>query len=386
MSNLILLRLFERLPLLAGVCAVPSEWHHHLGADCFRSLPTGYLVNTRRTARWVPCRHAQRSCRRLHRIDEDADGRLIAYAQPGEACPHFEITAADRLVWRIDLPAMLADIASTLTLDGPPEAVAPTCWRLGTATKRRIPVFVSLATSVVGHAQNVAFVAAQKHERPVFFVPTASAALQPVDTALAMASGRLGVLADFLELDRKNRLAATLELAERWRDLDREPARVLEKLPLPAGATWAHLVVTLLTNGKINIAHRTGSPERSYSRAELGFENKAGAETEAWRALDFAAHHGCIPITLTPGKRDDSTRNRMRSIASGLQQVVNLPTAGFEKATSPFHETPGCVPVLGYWPLFKLRPQSARFTPPVGNYPVPVLDLAADPDEPPDSD
>jgi hypothetical protein len=115
MSNLILLRLFERLPLLAGVCAVPSEWHHHLGADCFRSLPTGYLVNTRRTARWVPCRHAQRSCRRLHRIDEDADGRLIAYAQPGEACPHFEITAADRLVWRIDLPAMLADIASTLT-------------------------------------------------------------------------------------------------------------------------------------------------------------------------------------------------------------------------------------------------------------------------------
>ena len=384
MSNALLFRLLERLPVLAEVYAVPAEWLHHLGQDCFSSLPTGYLVNTRRAARWVPCRHAQRSCRRLHRIDESSDGRLIAYAQPGETCPHFEITASDRLVWRIDLHSVLADIASTLTLDGPSEAVAPTCWRLGTATKRRIPVFVSLATSVAGHAQNVAWVAAQKHERPVFFVPTANDALQPVDTALTLAGGRLGVLADFLEIDRKNRLVATLELAERWRDLDREPSRLLEKLPLPTGATWAHLVVTLLTNGKINIAHRTGSPERSYTRAELGFENKAGAETEAWRALDFAAQHGCIPITQKEGKRDDSTRNRMRSIASGLQQVVNLPTAGFEKATSPFHETPGCVPVLGYWPLFKLRPQSARFTPPVGNYPAPVLDLPADPDEPTD--
>ncbi|MCS6245808.1 MAG: hypothetical protein H2172_18420 [Opitutus sp.] len=386
MSNALLFRLLERLPVLAEVCAVPSEWLHHLGQDCFSSLPTGYLVNTRRAARWVPCRHAQRSCRRLHRIDEAGDGRLFAYAQPGEACPHFEITAADRLVWRIDLPTVLADIASTLTLDGPPEAVAPTCWRLGTATKRRIPVFVSLATSVVGHAQNVAFVAAQKHERPVFFVPTASAALHPVDTALTMSGGRLGVLADFLEMDRKNRLFATLELAERWHDLDREPARVLEKLPLPIGATWAHLVVTLLTNGKINIAHRSGSPERSYTRAELGFENKAGAETEAWQLLDFAAQHGCIPITPKAGKRDDTARNRMREIAAGFERVLVLPKNGFEKATSPFHETPGCVPVPGYWPLFKLRPQSARFTPPVGNYPVPALDLTADPDEPPDSD
>ncbi|HSI15932.1 MAG TPA: hypothetical protein VK961_28040, partial [Chthoniobacter sp.] len=78
----------------------------------------------------------------------------------------------------------MAELAVALTLEGPSEVLTPTLWRIGTVTKLHVPIFLSFARTVSDHVQNVAFVAARRPERPVFFVPSASSALQPVDDAL----------------------------------------------------------------------------------------------------------------------------------------------------------------------------------------------------------
>jgi hypothetical protein len=378
MPSPLLPKLFNRLPDLADLHAVPAEWHSHLGTDCFVGLPRAYFLNTREPAGSVPCKNESRSCRRHHRVEE-VNEHLVAYCQRGQHCPPFKITTDERLAWRLDLPALFADIASTLTLNGPAECIAPACWRIGTATKRHVPIFFSFALTVPRHVQNVAFVAAQKHERPVFFVPTADAALQPVAESLRACGGRLGVLADFLELDRKGRLTATLELSERWPDLDREPERSTEKLPLSAGATWAQLVVTLLDNGKINISHTSGDPQRTYTRAELKFETQAGTATEDWTMLEVIADHGCIPIRpQSAGKRDDDAYNRVKGITAKLKRVLPLEGQAFKKSDTPLQGNRTRSQITGYWPFLKIRREADRKMFNLGNYPTDPDDLVGD--------
>ncbi|MEZ0216322.1 MAG: hypothetical protein ACAH89_04265 [Rariglobus sp.] len=345
---------------MADLAAVPSEWHGHLGADCFRALPSFTFLNTREAAGTVPCRHRTRSCRRHHRIEEEDDGRLVARPPRDSGCRPFAITPEERLVWRIDLPGLMAELAVALTLEGPSEVLTPTLWRIGTVTKLHVPIFLSFARTVSDHVQNVAFVAARRPERPVFFVPSASSALQPVDDALKACGGRLGVLGDFVAPDPKGGLTAILELSERWSDLEREPERATRKLRLPEGADWKHLVVTLLDNGNISISHREGSPNATYTRRELGFESQHGRESKDWLTFQAAVHVGYIPEPSVGTDRDEDTRSRVRSITKKLAAVTGIEGTAFALGDGAEHAPRRRNAGRGYWPLFKLRAESDR--------------------------
>ena len=372
-------RFLDRLPFVADLAAVPSEWHGHLGADCFRSLPGCVFHNTHEAAGTVPCKQPTRSCRRHHRIEEADDGRLVACPQRGADCRPFTIMPEERLVWRLDLPGFMAELAAALTLEGPAESLTPTLWRIGTATKLHVPVLFSLARSASDHVQNVNFVAVRRLERPVFFVPTANSALQPVADALKTCSGRLGVIGDFIAPDPKGGFSATLELSECWSDLAREPVRAAAKLPLPTGATWEQFVVTLLANSKINISHTSGDPQRTYTRAELKFETQAGGDTEDWTMLEVIADHGCIPIRpQSAGKRDDDAYNRVKGITAKLQRVLPLTGQAFKKSDTPLHGSRSRARLTGYWPLLKIRREADRKKFNSGNYPTDPDDLVGD--------
>lgn len=353
-------RFLDRLPFVADLAAVPSEWHGHLGADCFRLLPGCVFHNTHEAAGTVPCKQPTRSCRRHHRIEEEDDGRLVACPQRGADCRPFTITPEERLVWRIDLPGLMAELAAALTLEGPAESLTPTLWRIGTATKFKVPIFISFAPKVSDHVQNVAFVAARRPERPVFFVPCASSALQPVDDALKACGGRLGVLADFAAPDPKGGFSATLELSENWSDLEREPDRAIRKLRLPEGADWKHLVVTLLDNDHIAISRHTGSPKAEFTPRELGFQSQHGRESKDWRTFQTAAHVGCIHEPATGAERDEDTRSRVKSITKKLAAVTGIEGTAFALHDGPTHGSRRRNAGRGYWPLFKFRTQSDR--------------------------
>jgi hypothetical protein len=353
-------KFLERLPLVADLAAVPSEWHGHLGAECFRGLPACVFHNTREAAGTVPCKQPTRSCRRHHRIEEEDDGRLVACPPRGSVCKPFDITPEDRLVWRIDLPGLMAELAAALTLEGPPESLTPSLWRIGTVTKLHVPIFLSFARTVSEHVQNVAFVAARRLERPVLFVPTANSALQPVADSLKACGGRLGVLGDFIAPDPKGGLIATLELSERWSDLEREPGRALRKLRLPEGTDWKHLVVTLLDNDHIAISHHTGSPKAEFTPRELGFESQHGKPSKDWRTFQAAARIGYIPEPASGTERDEDTRSRVKSITKKLAAVTGIEGTAFALRDSPEDGPRRRNAGRGYWPLFKFRTQSDR--------------------------
>lgn len=372
-------RFLEHLPSVADLVAVPSEWRGHLGADCFRALPACVFRNTHEAAGTVPCRHTVRSCRRHHRIEEEEDGRLVACPPRGADCRPFAITPEERLVWRLDLPGFMTELAAAFTLEGTPESLTPTLWRIGTATKLHVPIFFSFARTVPEHVQNVAFVAARRPERPVFFVPTSGSAFQPVDDALKACGGRLGVLGDFIAPDPKGGLQAILELSERWRDLEREPERAVGKLPIPSGAGWTQFIVTLMNNGRINVSHTSGNPQRTYTRAELKFETQAGADTEDLTMLEVIADHGCIPIRpQQAGKRDEDAYNRVKGITAKLQRVLPVSGMAFKKSDTPLHGSRLRSRITGYWPLLKIRREGDRMKLDLGNYPNDPDSLADD--------
>jgi len=254
----------------------------------------------------------------------------------------------------------MAELAAALTLEGPAESLTPTLWRIGTATKFKVPILFSLARSASDHVQNVNFVAVRRLARPVFFVPTASSALQPVDDALKACSGRLGVIGDFIAPDPKGGFSATLELSENWSDLEREPDRAIRKLRLPEGADWKHLVVTLLDNDHIAISRHTGSPKAEFTPRELGFESQHGRESKDWRTFQAAARIGYIPEPTTGTERDEDTRSRGKSITKKLAAVTGIEGTAFALRDGPAHGSRRRNAGRGYWPLFKFRTQSDR--------------------------
>lgn len=353
-------RFLDRLPFVADLAAVPSEWHGHLGADCFRALPACVFQNTYEAAGNVPCRHTVRSCRRHHRIEEEDDGRLVACPPRGADCRPFGITPEERLVWRLDLTGFMAELAAAFTLDGTPECLTPTLWRIGTATKFHVPIFFSFARTVPEHVQNVTFVAARRPEQPVFFVPTSDSAFQPVDDALKACGGRLGVLGDFIAPDPKGGLRAILELSERWSDLEREPDRAVRKLRLPDGTDWKHLVVTLLDSGNVAISYHTGSPKEEFTPRELGFVSRHGKESLDWPAFQLAAHTGFIPERAVGADRDEDIRSRVKGITKKLATATGIEGTAFALGDGPAHGPRPRRAGRGYWPLFKLRPESDR--------------------------
>jgi hypothetical protein len=361
-------RLLEQLPELASFRAVPAEWQERLSPHCFKGLPGGFLANTHMLAKTVPCRHPV-SCFFHHDIKTEKDGRLIAQCQSGRKCEPFEITQEDRVVWKLNIGFILKDVAETLSLEPSPEGITDDLWRLGTITKYRVPAFVSFAISPSDHRKNAAIVAAQRNASFVFFVPTASSQSQPVQDTVTAANGRFGILADHLGLDERPSLFATLELTERRKDLGKEPAHSIPPVGFKPNTSWGQIVVTIMKNGRIGIAHRDGNPYRFYTRDELGFLCQNGSER--------CQLIGCIPIG--PSKKSvNDARNRAREISDALRRATKIDGIAFDEDTRPVKQGADAPrwdsdedprsSEKGFWPCFKLRGEEERLQLPGGNY------------------
>lgn len=355
-------RLFERLGFFISFAATPAEWFSNLGGNCFTFLPEGYFSLSGRVASSIPCQHQTRNCRRNHWIEEDAEGEsLIACPDPEAGCRPFAVRHEDRLVWQMDLPSVFGDIAETLGCVPSVEKISASLWRVGHVTKKDIPVYVSCAEDQAGHIDNLSLAALTRPEDFVILITDAGSSYRAVEAAAKTASGRFGILGDFLKLDSKRRLLiADLELADRWPELSRDPARPARKLRLPDGADWKHLVVTLLDNGHIAISHRTGSPNDTYTQRELGFESRHGKESLDWVAFQTAAHVGYIPESAIGSERDEDTRSRVKGITKKLAAVTGIKGTAFALSDGPEHGLRPRGAGRGYWPLFKFRTQSDR--------------------------
>ncbi len=363
----LLLKLLESLANLAGLETVTAEWESLLGAGCMERLPAGYLVNARRVAEAVPCRNTP-SCERHHVIEELPDGALVAMCTDDDVCCRtFNISHADRICWRLDLEFIASYVAETLSLDGTPEPLGRDAWRLGTITHRRVPVFLSYASTPAGHVANAALYAADPDCDGVFLVQSPAADTHSIRSAAKAAHVRLGVLSDLVALDRNRRLSARQELTDLWPDIAKDPGRRVQSIGFPEGTEWRHVVVTLTRNGRLSIAHHTGNPNRFFTSNELGFLRADGSPKKCWDSLVQCADLGCIPYGIDTKSKSDA-RNRARDISNALQRAAGCAGFAFEddkravKLSRRNHTAPG------YWPRFKLRREEERFCGPRGNY------------------
>src|SRR5207247_8219374 len=112
------------------------------GRDCMHRLPAGYFKTARKLADAVPCRNRP-CCHRPHVVDELANGTLVASAIDTDVCCRsFRLAHEERVCWRLDLAHIMRDIAETLSIAGTVEQLSRDLWKLGTITKRRVPVLL----------------------------------------------------------------------------------------------------------------------------------------------------------------------------------------------------------------------------------------------------
>ncbi len=131
-------------------------------------------------------------------------------------------------------------------------------------------------------------------------------------------------------------------------------------LAIKPGTTWKEIVVTIMKNESICIAHRSGSPTHTYAPESLGFGRPQKAKSMAWMALTACLDLGFIPHDGAP-KSKNAARNRKKAITRALVQVTMISGPAFEVFEGT--KTIGGIPkeARGYRPLFKLRPEGKRY-------------------------
>jgi hypothetical protein len=353
------IQLLKKLELCAGLRASRAEWRLRFGADVADALGS-LLKITEGKAEALPCSHRP-GCGGFHEVRELSGGSWIAVSADDERpCSPFNVQAVELAIYRFDLDGFLAGVAETLTIDVQIERLGPTLAALGSFTRRRVPVFVSFGNTAKKHRENLPVVRAQRASDFIFFIAHPCSNFSDIERELSACQGRSGVLTGLLEINRRGRLLATSELTELWPDLGREPDRPVRKLSLPEGVDWKHLVVTLLDNGNISISHRNGSPNATYTPRELGFESQHGKASKDWPTFQGTAHLGFIPEPFVSTDRDENIRSRVKSITKKLAAVTGINGTAFVLRDGPEHGRRPRGNSRGYWPLFKIRPETDR--------------------------
>lgn len=372
--------LLKKLELCSRLCASRAEWRLRLGAEVADTLGSLLKITDGR-AEALPCAHS-RNCGGFHAVRELSDGRLIGVSEDDERpCVPFDVTPVDLAVYRFDLKGFLSGIAETLTIDPQVEPLGSTVATLGTFTRRRVPAFVSFASTARKHRENLATVRAQRASDFIFFVSHPCPNFTDVERELSACQGRSDALTGLLEIDRRGRLLSTSELDQLWPDLGRELDRPVRRLSLPEGVDWKHLVVTLLDNGNISISHHDGSPNATYTPRELGFESQHGKASKDWSTFQGIAHLGFIPEPFVSIDRDENLRSRAKSITKKLAAVTGIAGTAFALRDGPEHGPRPRGNTRGYWPVFKIRLETNRVrrgSARLGNFPSDTDDF---PDE-----
>lgn len=372
--------LLKKLEQCASLRATKAEWQQRLGDDVFGSLGT-LLKITEGEAEALPCAHRP-GCGGFHEVRGLSGGRLLAVSADAERpCTNFEVRRVELAIYQFDFDAYLREIADTLTVDAHIDQVGATLVSLGSISKRRVPVFMSFASTARKHRENLAAVRANDPDVFIFFLSHPCAELGAVERDVKLAGGRPSVLTSLLEVNRNGRLIASLDPTDLWPDLARDPARPAGRLVLPDGCQWKHIVVTLLDNGKVSISHHTGSPAGTYTPRELKFESQHGKESLDWDAIKLAAHARYIPVSEKDGERDEDARSRAKGITQKLAAVTGIKGSAFTLADGPEHGPRPRNAGRGHWPLFKLRPETDRVSrgrSRVGNSPADSEDISDD--------
>jgi hypothetical protein len=109
-----LIRLWQALERIPGLCDVRASWQHHCGADYPLIQP--HLRPTDDLAARYPCPHPHDAdCPRA--IVDYGDGVFAAICRhPHKLCEDVTLSARDALVHRLDIEAALMPLASALTV------------------------------------------------------------------------------------------------------------------------------------------------------------------------------------------------------------------------------------------------------------------------------
>ena len=373
-------QLLKRLDVYSGLRATRAEWVNRMGGTLSPFMDT-YLVITGDEATAVPCRQKP-SCGGMHEVRPLSGRRLIAVCTDKDRpCSSFQIEPDDLAVFRFDFDRLAADIAEALTIEVNIETarLRPVLQKLGIAPHADWPVFIGIPIRPADSTRLVETAAQEtsEHDGRILLLPTAErldADTRRIAQALKV---RLGFLDDLLSYDEQRGWLAESELEDAFPTTARTTA-ASKKLRMPPGTDWSNIIVTLMRNDRISIAHKSGNPNRAYTLGELNFETQAGNRNKAWDAFEEAVSVGCIPINSARGKRDDTARNRAREITECLQRALSIATPAFQESESPLNDSPQQTRIRGFWPLFKLRHEQDRFIPPLGNYPSSPEDI---PDE-----
>jgi hypothetical protein len=267
------IQLLKKLELCARLRATKAEWRMRLGGDAADSLGS-LLKITAGVTEALPCAHRP-GCGGFHEIRELSGGRWIAVSADDERpCSPFDVRQTDLAIYRFDLDGFLVGIAETLTIDRHIDRLGPTLATLGTLTKRRVPVFLSFASTAAKHRENLAAARIRASGEFVFFLSHPCPDLTAIEREVGDCRGRSSVLTGLLEVDRRGRLLATTELTDLWPALAAEPARPVDPLRVPAGTTWADIVFHLTDRETLKVSTRTGGDHKTFTRDGLGMNNQ----------------------------------------------------------------------------------------------------------------
>ncbi|MGH8019199.1 MAG: hypothetical protein ACREIA_13075, partial [Opitutaceae bacterium] len=142
---------------------------------------------------------------------------------------------------------------------------------------------------------------------------------------------RLGYLEELLEYDNRRGWLALDELEELFSKPGAARQR-LHRLRFPRGSGWNHLVVTLMKDEMICVAHKTGNPSRFLTSQQLGFLRESGEPKKSWESFLHCVELGCIPAAGGKGKAATNARNRARDISECLRRIVGIDGLGFRES------------------------------------------------------
>ncbi len=138
-----LLRLWPTLEALPGLSAVADEWRERLGPEY--DAAKGLLQPTSDLASGYPC-VGQGGCGGACRVVEHGPGDIVAVC---EDCGTVrKIAKADRVVWRLDVDALLKSLAGAMGLEANPTRMPDhQTYRVGafvSAAGKNVPVYLTI--------------------------------------------------------------------------------------------------------------------------------------------------------------------------------------------------------------------------------------------------
>ncbi|HOX06403.1 MAG TPA: hypothetical protein PK280_08385 [Planctomycetota bacterium] len=143
MSTKKLLRLWPTLEALPGLSAVAAEWRERLGPEY--DAARGLLQPTSDLASGYPCVGPE-GCGGVCRVVEHGPGDIVAVCE--DCGTTRKLARADRVVWRLDVDALLKSLAEAMGLAANPARMPDyQTYRVGafvSAAGRNVPVYLTV--------------------------------------------------------------------------------------------------------------------------------------------------------------------------------------------------------------------------------------------------